>query len=104
MLGRIEKTPQAESDVDQIVETVALSSPESARRFVAAVESAYQQLAFMPELAGRYDLDYLNRRLRAWQVPGFENYIIFYVPLRDGTGIDVVRVLHGARNIGQLLS
>ena len=103
MPGRIEKTLQAERDLNDIVDVIDKSSPESARRFVAAVESAYNQLALMPELAGRYDLEYINPRLRAWQVPGFENYIIFYVPLRDGSGIDVLRVLHGARDIGSIM-
>jgi toxin ParE1/3/4 len=35
--------------------------------------------------------------LRAWQIRGFENHIIFYRPVEDG--IEVVRVLHAARDI-----
>jgi toxin ParE1/3/4 len=38
--------------------------------------------------------------VRRLPVKGFENYLIFYVP-RSG-GIDVIRVLHGARDIDNL--
>jgi toxin ParE1/3/4 len=39
--------------------------------------------------------------LRQWPVPGFEKYLIFYRPAEDG--IDVVRVLHGARDLDAIL-
>jgi len=39
--------------------------------------------------------------LRRWPVKGFENWLIFYLPTDEG--IDVVRVIHGARNIAALL-
>jgi toxin ParE1/3/4 len=32
-----------------------------------------------------------------WSIRGFQNYIVFYRPLEDG--VDVVRVIHGARDI-----
>jgi toxin ParE1/3/4 len=35
-----------------------------------------------------------------WRVRGFERYLIFYRPTDDG--IDVVRVLHGSRDIESL--
>jgi toxin ParE1/3/4 len=37
------------------------------------------------------------RRVRRWPVSGFERWLIFYLPRRDG--VDIVRVLHGARDI-----
>lgn len=104
MTGRIERRRQVQEDLATISSHIAQSSPTAAHRFLAAVESSLNQLSLMPDLAGRIDLEHVNPRLRAWQVPGFDSYIIFYVPLRDGTGIDVHRVLHGARNIGRLLS
>ena len=33
---------------------------------------------------------------RVWRVEGFERYLIFYRPV--GSGIEVVRVLHAARD------
>jgi toxin ParE1/3/4 len=35
--------------------------------------------------------------MRYWQGKGFPKYLIFYVPLPNG--IEVVRVLHGARDL-----
>ena len=38
--------------------------------------------------------------LRAWQVRGFENYVIFYRPIEHG--VEIVRVLHAARDIAAI--
>ena len=38
--------------------------------------------------------------IRSWPVGGFEDYLIFYRPVP--TGIDVLRVVHGARDIAAL--
>jgi toxin ParE1/3/4 len=35
--------------------------------------------------------------VRVWHVRGFRNYLIFYRPIDNG--VEVVRVLHGARDI-----
>ena len=39
--------------------------------------------------------------LRVWRIQGFEKHLIFYRPVDDG--IEIVRVLHGARDIDRLL-
>ena len=39
--------------------------------------------------------------MRSWAVSGFENYLIFYRPQSEG--IEVVRFVHGARDIPSLL-
>ena len=38
-----------------------------------------------------------DRVLHRWRIRGFENFLIFYRPIEDG--IEVIRVLHGAREI-----
>jgi len=40
--------------------------------------------------------------LRRIPVKGFENYLVFYLPHQGG--IDVIRVLHGARNIDNIFA
>ncbi len=40
--------------------------------------------------------------LRRWRVPGFENHLIFYRVTEEA--IEVIRVLHGARDIEGILS
>jgi toxin ParE1/3/4 len=37
-----------------------------------------------------------------WRVKDFEKYLIFYRPQKDG--IDVLRIIHGARDIEELFS
>jgi toxin ParE1/3/4 len=39
--------------------------------------------------------------LRFWRLPGFGNHLIFY--LTNEQCIEIVRVLHGARNIDAIL-
>jgi toxin ParE1/3/4 len=39
--------------------------------------------------------------LRVWPIVGFPNHLIFYRPI-DG-GIEVIRVLHGARDVDRVL-
>jgi toxin ParE1/3/4 len=38
--------------------------------------------------------------LRRWPVKGFERWLVFYLPAKQG--IDVARVLHGARNLDEI--
>ena len=42
-----------------------------------------------------------SERLRTWLSPAFRNYLIFYRELPDG--VEIVRVLHGARDIQRIL-
>jgi toxin ParE1/3/4 len=39
--------------------------------------------------------------LRIWRIDGFPNHLIFYRPIEGG--IEIVRVLHGARDIDAVL-
>jgi len=41
------------------------------------------------------------RDLRIWPIRGFEKIVIFYRPIEGG--IEVVRVLHGARDVKGIL-
>jgi plasmid stabilization system protein ParE len=43
-----------------------------------------------------------DRFLAAAVSGGFEKILLFYFPLRDG--VDLVRVVHGSRQLGQLLA
>jgi toxin ParE1/3/4 len=41
------------------------------------------------------------RNIRQFPVKSYEDYLIFYIPAEDG--IDVLRVLHGKRDIESIL-
>jgi len=39
--------------------------------------------------------------VRSWVVPGFENYVIFYLPTQDE--VQILAVLHGARDLSRAM-
>jgi toxin ParE1/3/4 len=78
------------------------ASLDVARRFLQPANLTFQELAQMPETgASRMFRNPKFASVRMWLVKGFERYLIFYRPLKDG--IEVLRVIHGARNIEELL-
>lgn len=96
-MGRLLLKPSAEKDAAHLVHYFFSQSEELASRFYAAVEDACKQLAESPMLGGTVGLgsDGLSN-IRVWAIPGFPNHLIFYRQLDDG--IEVVRLLHGARD------
>jgi len=38
--------------------------------------------------------------MRLWKPKGFDDYLIFYRPIRDG--IEVMKVIHGSRDLPML--
>ena len=75
------------------------AGPETALRFVDAVEDALNRLEAFPYL-GRVR-HFRQPGLRSWMVPGFRRWLIFYMPMQDG--IRVYRVIHSAMDIGAQL-
>ncbi|WP_169979104.1 type II toxin-antitoxin system RelE/ParE family toxin [Tautonia rosea] len=74
-----------------------------ANRFLDAVETTLDQLARQPGLGTRYELESdVVGELRVFPVTRFRKHLIFYRSI-DG-GIELVRVLHGAREIHPLLA
>lgn len=103
MSARIVIRPMAQTDLDDTAEYLVRENPAAAIRFLAATEETFKQLLATPGL-GRVRA-YLNPKLkdlRSWRIRGFEKWLAFYRPT-DG-GIEVVRILHGARDLGPLLS
>jgi len=68
----------------------------TAGRFFARVDATFQRLAAFPGVGSSYDPDRpALADLRYFPVAKFPNQIVFYKPIPDG--IEVDRVLHGAR-------
>ena len=98
MTAQILRTDAALRDLDQHATFIQRDSPQAAIRFLDAAEASFRLLADMPELGERQQFEQEKLAgLRAWQVRGFENYLIFYQPVEHG--IEVIRVLHAARDI-----
>lgn len=86
--------PEAEQDLYGIWRYVfkESSSLEAADRLVDTIDDTCRVYAEQPELGQlRPDLD---SRVRCFPVG---NFVVFYVPF--GEGIEVIQVIHGARDI-----
>jgi toxin ParE1/3/4 len=99
--GRILRTDAALNDLNEQAKFIQRDSPEAAIRFLAAAEATFHRLAAMPELGERqqFGLERLAG-LRAWQVRGFDNHLIYYRPIEGG--VEIIRVLHAARDVAAI--
>src|SRR5579871_2370001 len=71
-----------------------------ADRYIACAEATFRKLANTPGLGRRRLFDNPHvKNLRSWQVADFAKYQIFYRLLSENRGIEIVRVIHGARNL-----
>ena len=92
----------ARQDLVDIFTRIGQNNPDAATRFLKAANETIERLAERPGLGSSLEtsnpeLEGLRFRL----VKGFKKYLILYIPQEDS--IDVVRVLHGARDIQKLL-
>jgi len=87
--------PQAAADLAEIWAYIAEDSPHHADAFLARIDKEFRALARKPKV-GRARPE-LSPDVRSLPVG---RYVIFYVP-RTG-GVEVVRVLHGARDLDSL--
>lgn len=88
-------SPSSRDDLREILEYIARDNPGAALRHVERLEEACWMLAKNSQMGTARDD--LRPNLRAWSVG---KYVIFFRPATDG--IDVVRVVHGARDYGML--
>lgn len=95
-------TPQALLDLLENAAYIFLDSDEAAERFQQAAESEFERLALMPEIGVRREHSHSRLEgLRMWPIPDFPNHLIFYLVTKQG--IEVVRLLHAARDVSRLL-
>jgi len=102
MAGRVIWHRLAEEDLTKAYLYIGAGSPDAAERLLDAVEQTVEFLLENPR-AGRIQ-EFRSPRgqgVRSWVVKGFQSYLLFYRP--DGDDLDVVRFLHGARNLPRLL-
>jgi len=91
-MPQVTRRPLAETDILEIWDYIADDNLAAADRWVDQLGEHFQMLATQP-MMGRAR-DELAPGVRSFP---FGRYVVFYVPLDHG--IDVVRVLHGARDI-----
>ena len=90
---------RAKQDIQDAVDHyLEQGAPAAARTFLQALETAYLLISAHPSLGSP---SYVERfggppGLRGWALQGFP-YVVFYLEVADH--VDVVRVLHGRRDI-----
>jgi toxin ParE1/3/4 len=74
-----------------------------ADRFFTEADATFIRLAGMPGIGARYEHDHpALADLCCFPVSRFRNYLVFYRVVSGG--IEVIRVLHGARDIDNILA
>jgi plasmid stabilization system protein ParE len=94
-------TPQAIEDLFEIWSYIAGHDVEAASRVEEAIHAGCPFLTDTP-LAGRIREDLTSLPLRFWLVQPYRNYWIVYRP--ETKPLQVIRIIHTARNIPQILS
>ncbi len=91
-MPRVVRSPAALSDLTEIWRYIAAASPADADRFLDRIDRKCRILAEHPYMGRR-------REELAPNVHSFpiDSYIVFYRPIDDG--IEIVRLIHGARDI-----
>jgi toxin ParE1/3/4 len=92
----IVKLPRAKTDLVEIWDHIADDSEARADAFIETVDKKFHTLARRPNM-GRLR-DELAESLRSFPVG---RYVIFYRPIPEG--VEIVRVLHGARDLDSIL-
>jgi toxin ParE1/3/4 len=95
-MPRIVVRPRASVDLAEIWAFIAEDSIKHADKFAALIDDHFRALARRPHI-GRSRPE-LAPDLRSFPVG---QYVIFYLPLPKG--VEIVRVLHGARDIESIL-
>ena len=94
-MSRYRLTEKAKADARAVRARIASDRPAAADRFMDEFYGRFRLAATQPEYGeARSDL---GRDLRLFSVG---NYVIVIRPIQEG--IEVVRVIHGSRDIGSL--
>lgn len=97
-MTRFVLTPAAKADLEEIVDFIREDSPDAAQRVLRELRESMSKLARMPEM-GHFREDLCDEPLRFWSV---YSYLIVYRPqIRP---LQILRVLHSARDVRTLLS
>ncbi len=90
-------TPAAEADLGEIFEYIRSDSPAAALRVLVRIREAMRRLAEYPRI-GHVREDLADSSLRFWPV---YSYLIVYRP--ESRPLQIIRVPHGARDVGRIL-
>jgi toxin ParE1/3/4 len=93
------KSP-AWDDLRDIGLLIGAENLDAADRFLTAAKESFDLLRRHPRI-GRLR-SFSVPGVRSWLIPDFQNYLIFYLP--TGTEVQILAVLHGARDLASALA
>jgi toxin ParE1/3/4 len=96
-LAKVLRKPQAEADLIEIWTYIAQASPIRADKQLDEIDEKSHMLAQSPFIGKARDE--FGPTIRSFPI---SNYLLFYQPIEDG--IEIIRVLHGARDIEALFN
>jgi toxin ParE1/3/4 len=94
-MNRYRVSEAALSDLNGIWYYIAEDDPVTADKFIRALVARFPMLASMPEMGRKREE--LSAGIRSFAVG---NHVIFYRRIENG--VEIVRVLHGARDLPPL--
>jgi toxin ParE1/3/4 len=101
MADRVSRTSEVRRDLVELADHIAQHNLDAALRFLDAADETFAFLAVNREAGQRYPTTREElAAMRVWPVHGFRNHLVFYRPI--GEGVEIVRVLHGARDFEAL--
>jgi toxin ParE1/3/4 len=98
-MPRLILSPEARRDLRAIRDHIAKDNPKAAHRVVTRLRDMARMLSGAPTM-GRARPE-LGTEIRSFVA---ERYVLFYRPLSDPAGIQLIRVLHGARDVDAIFS
>jgi toxin ParE1/3/4 len=100
---RVRLRPEVPDDLVSIHDYLLEKNTAAANRFLDAIQSTLDDLAAFPGKGSPKQFRGAKLHgIRSWHIPGFRNYLILYRPIAEG--IDVIAIVHGARNLRRLLN
>ena len=101
MKPRLIIRPAAVDDLEDLAVWLGNESPGAAARFLENSLKEFNGLAAMPLKGRPRHFSHPHAAgIRSWIITGFPNHLIFYRPVEGG--VEILHVLHGARNIDAL--
>ena len=102
-MRRVVVRPAADRDLEEQAQYIARQgSTEAALRFYQAAERTFALIVSHPEMGRlRHFRKPALTGVRVFPIQGFERHLTFY--RRVTGGIEVLRVLHGARDVERVL-
>jgi toxin ParE1/3/4 len=94
-MATVRRSQLAEQDLRDIWQYIATDNPDAADRLLNTIDSKLERYAGQPAMGAPRDS--LAPGLRSFPIG---RYLVFYRIAPDG--IEVARILHGARDLGRL--